>query len=47
MKNHFVWLQLDSQGNVDQVLKKSIEDLEKKRKEEIQPILPIMVRLKH
>jgi hypothetical protein len=37
------FLQLHSDGNVDQVLKKSIENLEKKRKEEVQPIMPNMV----
>ncbi|CAF1142667.1 unnamed protein product [Adineta ricciae] len=35
---------LHTEGNVDQVLKKSIEDLEKQRKEEVQPILPNMIR---
>lgn len=35
--------QLHTDGNVDQVLKKGIEDIEKKRKEEVQPILPNMV----
>lgn len=38
-----LFIQLQSDGNVDQVLKRSIEDLEKTRKEEVQPILPNMV----
>ncbi len=40
------FLQLHSDGNVDQVLKRSIEDLERKRKEELQPIMPNMVTKK-
>lgn len=39
----WTFVQLQTNGNVDQVLKKSIEDLEKKRKEDVQPIMPNMV----
>ncbi|CAF0795680.1 unnamed protein product [Rotaria sordida] len=35
---------LHSTGNVNQVLKKGIEDLEKKRKEDVQPIMPNMIK---
>ncbi|CAF4343204.1 unnamed protein product, partial [Rotaria sp. Silwood2] len=44
VKNDLMEALLHANGNVDQILKKSIEDLERKRKEDVQPIMPNMIK---
>ncbi|CAF4103302.1 unnamed protein product [Rotaria socialis] len=43
VKNDLMEALLQTDGNVDQVLRRGIEDLEKKRKEDVQPIMPNMI----